>query len=87
MQWPELAARYGGEEFAVVLPGASVETARVRAEAIRVACEASIVADGESVIATVSIGVAPLTSGLDSLRAAEARLVVAKQSGRNRVVG
>ena len=56
-------ARFGGEEFAVILPGASLEQARLVCERIRVAFAASSVSvEGELIGSTVSGGVARYSS-------------------------
>lgn len=79
------ACRIGGEEFALLLPGADTAAAAAVAERVRRAVEA---AGAESAGVTVSLGVA--ASGGDDPRAllqsADARLYVAKEAGRNRVV-
>jgi diguanylate cyclase (GGDEF)-like protein len=79
------ACRIGGEEFALLLPGADDEAAAAVAERIRRAVET---ADAEPAGVTVSLGVAA-SRGDDPrglLESADARLYVAKEAGRNRVV-
>jgi diguanylate cyclase (GGDEF)-like protein len=79
------ACRIGGEEFALLLPGADDAAAAVVAERIRRAVEN---ADAEPAGVTVSLGVAA-SRGDDPrglLEIADARLYVAKEAGRNRVV-
>jgi diguanylate cyclase (GGDEF)-like protein len=88
----DIACRFGGEEFAVILPGASLETARKRAEAIRAAYEAlQIEFAGHSIGPfTLSAGVSCLPPGADdwapALQRADKALYTAKQAGRNRVL-
>jgi diguanylate cyclase (GGDEF)-like protein len=88
----DIACRFGGEEFAVILPGASLETARKRAEAIRAAYEAlEIDFAGHSIGPfTLSAGVSCLPPGADdwapALQRADKALYTAKQAGRNRVL-
>jgi diguanylate cyclase (GGDEF)-like protein len=53
----ELLARFGGEEFVLLLPGASLEAASERAEAIR--RDAAEIRPGEADATTVSIGWRP----------------------------
>jgi diguanylate cyclase (GGDEF)-like protein len=85
-----IVARIGGEEFAAVLPEHDIEQAGAFAERL---CRAIATLDlGEQAGArrvTVSIGVATwgnrLVNVADLLRAADAELYRAKQSGRNRV--
>ena len=81
--------RHGGEEFAVVLPGATVETAYVIAErACRAFAEASRTIDGRRLNATVSAGVAAAALAENfsaALEAADRALYKAKSRGRNRV--
>jgi diguanylate cyclase (GGDEF)-like protein len=85
-----LIARYGGEEFAALLPGTSLEQARVVADRVRVALESSPVlvgADEASLTSiTLSLGVAQMREG-DTLAtlaaAADAALYRAKADGRN----
>jgi diguanylate cyclase (GGDEF)-like protein len=90
----EMAARYGGEEFAVILPASDLESARrfgdMLCKAIR---QLAIVhQQNESGIVTISVGVASLTPKDDEARqnllaAADMALYMAKNAGRNRVVG
>jgi diguanylate cyclase (GGDEF)-like protein/PAS domain S-box-containing protein len=87
----DIACRYGGEEMTVVMPGATLETARQRAEQWRESFEHTMVAHGDSILqATLSMGVAqfPLHGSNTSqvLHAADAALYAAKAAGRNLVV-
>ena len=87
----ELVARYGGEEFICVLPGSDLEAARRLAERLRQATEREpFAAPAGTLSLTVSIGIAAVRPGEDTIMPAVARadaaLYAAKQSGRNRVV-
>lgn len=88
----DIACRLGGEEFGVILPGASLEIARVRAEALRAAFQAiSFELEGLHLGSfTLSAGVAALSPESGDwaavLREADRALYAAKQAGRNRVV-
>lgn len=85
----DLSARWGGEEFAMVLPGASGESAVQVTERLRQAVErTNIVAAGRPLQCTVSIGVASLRPGdsFDELiRRADEAMYQAKSAGKNRV--
>ena len=82
----DVFARLGGEEFAVLLPGTTLAEASELAERLRgrVAALRVTTPQGELGI-TVSLGCATAALRQDLLRAADAALYVAKQSGRNRV--
>ncbi len=88
----DIACRYGGEEFTIVLPEASLETGRQRAEMLREAArELRLVHDGKSLGAvTLSLGVACFPEHGRRrdhlLQVADAALYEAKNGGRNRVV-
>lgn len=88
----DIACRYGGEEFTVILPEATIETGRQRAEILREAMrELRLVHDGKSLGAvTLSLGVAASPENGRKrehlLQAADAALYEAKDGGRNRVV-
>jgi diguanylate cyclase (GGDEF)-like protein len=88
----DIACRYGGEEFLLILPEASLETTRQRAEKLRQGVQRLEVEYlGRSLgTITVSVGVAVFPehgSSMDEvIRAADAALYRAKQEGRNRVV-
>lgn len=84
-----IAGRIGGEEFAVLLPGASIETARQLAEIVRIAlptaCAERI---PPMLVPTTSIGLAAGTpeGRLSQLmNQADEALYDAKHAGRNRV--
>jgi len=88
----DVFARYGGEEFALVLVETPLDHAAAAAERLRAKIAAhAFDFQGRTIRATVSIGVAgtpadPVDTPTDLLAAADARLYLAKQTGRNRVV-
>ncbi len=85
--------RYGGEEFLVLLPGANLDDAVAFAERVRERVAARAFAyDGGEVRRTLSAGAAawphPEVRHQEALvHAADQALYVAKETGRNRVVG
>lgn len=85
-----LLVRYGGEEFCALVPVDDPRHAWIVSERLRRAVEAAPwVEAGEPVPVTVSVGVVLHEPGValeEVLAAADARLVRAKQTGRNRVV-
>lgn len=88
----DLACRYGGEEFAVILSGATLEAARLRAELLRSDLAQMLVEHAGQPLdrVTVSIGVAATPDqGFTSdeiIRAADRALYRAKSEGRDRIV-
>jgi diguanylate cyclase (GGDEF)-like protein len=82
----DIACRYGGEEFTLVLPNATLQSARSRGEAI---CSAIQEERGRLMGITASLGVAvfPDHAGEPEslLRAADEALYEAKARGRNQV--
>ncbi|MFI5180985.1 MAG: diguanylate cyclase [Thermoanaerobaculia bacterium] len=87
----DIACRFGGEEFTIVLPGASLETTRQRAEQIREAAKQLRVHHGERALEpiTLSLGVAAFPQNGTSrdvlVQNADVALYRAKQEGRDRV--
>ena len=87
----DIACRYGGEEFVIALPGASIEIARERAEALRDVTEklASLIPGRSVEKVTISLGVAGYpdhgATWQEAIQAADKALYRAKQGGRNRV--
>lgn len=90
----DLLCRMGGEEFAVLLPGSTLETARLAAERLRIAMadEVIVLEPAElklTLQVTVSVGLAMLRPGEDTifplLARADHALYQAKKNGRNRV--
>jgi diguanylate cyclase (GGDEF)-like protein len=83
----DLFGRYGGEEFIVVLPGATIETARVIANRARRAfADTHRFVDGQLINATVSAGVASASHGMTLeaiIEAADKAMYAAKKAGRN----
>ncbi len=83
-------ARVGGEEFLVLMPGASMDTARPAAERLREQLAAdSAQFEGVNVSISVSIGIAQWADHSEELSRllirADAALYHAKAQGRNRV--
>ncbi|QIE56366.1 diguanylate cyclase [Pikeienuella piscinae] len=86
----DVPCRLGGEEFVVMMPGCGAERAIERAEQLRKAVEAMRLRhSGESLKVTISLGLAALTDGAETLQdlmlAADEALYKAKAEGRNRV--
>lgn len=85
----DFACRYGGEEFVIILPRASLQDARARADLIRENFSSKQIAvENYLISSSVSVGVAcyPACETRDELlRAADAAMYIAKQTGRNRV--
>ncbi len=87
----DLVARMGGEEFCIAMPGARLEQAVARAEAILAHCRNLSVpaADGRTIRFTVSAGVCeatPTQSLDDALAHADIAMYAAKRDGRDRTV-
>ena len=88
----DIACRMGGEEFALILPGATPEATRYRAESIRSGFNAlRFDYEGREVGPfTLSAGVSSLPPEAQdwayALRQADRALYAAKQAGRNRVL-
>ncbi len=88
----DIVCRYGGEEFALILPEASLEHTKMRAEDLcRRVRDLRVMFEGQTLgPVTLSFGVAVYPShgtALNTvLRAADAALYRAKQEGRNQVV-
>lgn len=89
----DVFARIGGEEFAALLPDMTHQQAIEKAEELRLSISAvtTPLPENNSLTVTVSIGLAINDSeeeSLDSLlRKADKNLYIAKNNGRNRVVG
>ena len=88
----DIVCRYGGEEFTLILPGASLETSRERAEQLRYLVAAMTVRWSGQIIGnlSISLGVScyPMhgTTWQQALKAADNALYSAKHAGRKRVV-
>jgi diguanylate cyclase (GGDEF)-like protein len=88
----DIPCRYGGEEFVVVLPGATAEQTRQRAEFLRAGMENIAIAIGGQQLppVTASFGVAAWPDHGDDwhivLQQADTALYRAKREGRNRVM-
>ena len=88
----DMTARIGGEEFAMLLPHTARVGAAVLAERIRIAVEKHTFEVSDKTLSlTVSGGIAAFgADGLQNveqlINAADRRLYLAKQNGRNRVV-
>ena len=89
--FPEaLVARLGGEEFAVLMSDANVEADRAQLESFRRHLRNTPLADGaNSIEMTVSIGLTDVPgANLDEMiKLADSRLYLAKEEGRDRIVG
>lgn len=91
----DVAARYGGEEMALILPETGHQGAYELAEKLRLAVKALEIAHtgSERTIVTASLGVAtlgdgaPAGSSAELIRRADAALYIAKEAGRDRVMG
>ncbi|MCC7360495.1 MAG: diguanylate cyclase [Anaerolineales bacterium] len=87
----DMACRYGGEEFIIILPEATQEISRQRAEALRAGIHALRTPYGGQLLepVTVSLGVATFPEhGSNSavlINAADSALYQAKRDGRDRV--
>lgn len=87
----DVACRFGGEEFVALLPGASLQVARDRAEELRANVEGITVryGDGNLPRITISVGVAVFpdfgNGVMEVLKVADTALYAAKNNGRNRV--
>jgi diguanylate cyclase (GGDEF)-like protein len=88
----DLVARYGGEEFLAILDGATLDEARAVCEEIRTRFAGHSIPgpDGRAIRATVSAGCAAMAADddrfADIIARADVGLVLAKRSGRDRVV-
>ena len=85
----DIAGRVGGEEFVLLLPEATLDSARLAAERLRQkVLERVVEAEGRTVSVTISIGVSSAQSGVsgidDLMKQADLALYEAKRTGRNR---
>ena len=88
----DIACRYGGEEFFIVLPGASLQNAVDRAEALRKSVKEMMVYHLGKPLGkcTISLGVAAYpqsgTTIEQLIKTSDSALYQAKENGRDRVV-
>jgi diguanylate cyclase (GGDEF)-like protein len=88
----DIACRYGGEEFTLIMPDASLEAARQRAELLRQEARHLRWRDAgqshEAITLSAGIAIYPQHGRTieNVLRAADAALYQAKQEGRDRVI-
>jgi diguanylate cyclase (GGDEF)-like protein len=88
----DIACRYGGDEFVLVIPEASLEVAKERAESLRAKMKHLNLKDKVKSpnTVTISVGVAVFpdhgSTGTAVLKAADDALYRAKNKGRDRVV-
>lgn len=86
----DTVGRVGGEEFAIILPGASIDEAKIFAERLRLQVEMMpLNQGGHRIPITVSIGITVMKASDASADAALIRadqaLYRAKENGRNRL--
>jgi len=86
----DIVCRYGGEEFVVLMPGATLDIARERAESWRRLFETMTIRyQGQNLQATFSVGVAVFpqhaTDEEALLQAADAAMYQSKINGRNQL--
>jgi diguanylate cyclase (GGDEF)-like protein len=84
----DIVSRHGGEEFVVVFPHASADAAVAVIERVRMELVVAL-SDGRTPMFTMSAGVADSAEAADSaavLAIADERLLMAKRTGRDRVV-
>ncbi len=88
----DVVCRYGGEEFTMILPGATLEQTRKRAEQIRASIERLAIRHGNDTVGaiTMSFGIATFPDHGQTprpvVKAADEALMQAKEAGRNRVI-
>lgn len=88
----DTVCRFGGEEFMIIMPGASLSIAEVRADGLRHHVKTLKVQHLGQMLGTITIscGVAIFpdhgATGADVLRSADSALYRAKQNGRDQVV-
>ena len=86
----DLIGRYGGEEFVVLLPETPVHIAREVAERLRKAVAETVIScNSQYLSVTISVGIAPLSSGTETtnslIEKADQALYRSKHLGRNRI--
>ncbi len=92
VRFEDIACRYGGDEFVLILPDASLEVTRKRADALCEEVRNLSVKSGDHSLGavTISAGVATFPdhgpTGEEVVRAADAALFRAKKAGRDRVM-
>ncbi|MGC1396376.1 MAG: diguanylate cyclase [Coleofasciculaceae cyanobacterium] len=88
----DIACRYGGEEFILILPEASINALKERAEQIREGIKALLLIHDDQALGkiTISLGIASFPEhgliGDALIKAADTALYRAKAEGRDRVV-